>query len=79
MSLQSYLKPDRGEPFNNIYYYYCMHMRCVSSSGGKCHVVALVPPSMLSLGIELRDPGLHGKCLYQRIHLNGPDVKYFMG
>lgn len=49
MSLQSYLKPARGEPSNNICYYYCIHMRCMSSSGGKwaSHVVALVTPLLL--------------------------------
>lgn len=34
---------------------------------------------MLSPGFELRVPGLRGRCLYWRSHLNGPDVKYFMG
>lgn len=38
MSLQSDLRPDRGEPFNNIYYFYCMGMRCA---------VALVSPLLL--------------------------------
>lgn len=49
MSLQSYLKPARDEPSNNIYYYYCICMRCISSSGGKwaSHVVALVTPLLL--------------------------------
>lgn len=49
MSLQSYLKPTRDEPSNNIYYYYCICMRCMSSSRGKwaSHVVALVTPLLL--------------------------------
>lgn len=49
MSLQSYPKPARGEPSNNICYYYCICMRCTSSSEGKWagHVVALVTPLLL--------------------------------
>lgn len=78
MSLQSYLKPDRGEPFNNIYYYYCMHMSCVSSSGGKW---AMLWPLSLLLCYPYGLNSGPQACVASACTRgsNGPHVNHFMG